>query len=433
MTSVIPHPHTRPMTHLRYDGADNLLDETPVRLSSKDDAPLHHVTGNRLRHWQRLFNRYDPWGNLISRRCDWLEQHYEYDDDNRLIRARGTGPQGRYQAEYHYDALGRRSSKTVTREQCDPETTRFVWQGWRLLQEQFAPHAGYGDRCRTWCYDPDSPWTPLAALGHTGGYPSVQIQYLHCDLNSAPLECTDEQGQLRWSGDYAPFGEVTNPVINSMPMLKNQVHIPLRYAGQYEDEETGLHYNLFRYYDPQVGRFTTPDPIGVAGGFNLYQYAPNPNGWIDPWGLSAEGLVRYKPVSTLSSQPGARATAISRAWGEERELVAAGGGTREWSAGEREVIISTKNNRQLSSVMSDMGYTGHHINSVKGNGILGEKWQGDPRNIVFLQNANHPSGFDEHLHGLQGHRGSYETPGKGRLIDRSLTRKNLTGCNRMSK
>ncbi len=73
-----------------------------------------------------------------------------------------------------------------------------------------------------------------------------------------------------------------------MPMLKNQVHIPLRYAGQYEDRETGLHYNLFRYYDPQVGRFTTPDPIGVAGGFNLYQYAPNPNGWVDPWGLTSE-------------------------------------------------------------------------------------------------------------------------------------------------
>ncbi len=97
-------------------------------------------------------------------------------------------------------------------------------------------------------------------------------------------------------------------------------------------------------------------------------------------------------------------------------------------AAEREVILSTKNNRQLSSVMSEMGYTGHHINSVKGNGVLGGKWQGDPRNIVFLQNANHPSGYDEHLHGLQGHRGSYDTPGKGRLIDRNLTRKNLKSC-----
>ncbi|WP_241228060.1 RHS repeat-associated core domain-containing protein, partial [Pectobacterium wasabiae] len=55
--------------------------------------------------------------------------------------------------------------------------------------------------------------------------------------------------------------------------------------GQYADEETGLHYNLFRYYDPTVGRFTTPDPIGLAGGINLYQYAPNPLGWVDPLGL----------------------------------------------------------------------------------------------------------------------------------------------------
>ncbi|WP_218656765.1 RHS repeat-associated core domain-containing protein, partial [Enterobacter cloacae] len=57
------------------------------------------------------------------------------------------------------------------------------------------------------------------------------------------------------------------------------------YAGQYADGETGLHYNLFRYYDPQVGRFIVQDPIGLNGGWNLYQYAPNPLSWIDPWGL----------------------------------------------------------------------------------------------------------------------------------------------------
>ncbi|WP_282601558.1 RHS repeat-associated core domain-containing protein, partial [Pantoea ananatis] len=60
----------------------------------------------------------------------------------------------------------------------------------------------------------------------------------------------------------------------------------LRYAGQYADSETGLHYNLFRYYDPLVGRFTVQDPIGLEGGWNLYQYAPNPLSWIDPLGLN---------------------------------------------------------------------------------------------------------------------------------------------------
>ncbi|EOI5716518.1 RHS repeat-associated core domain-containing protein [Cronobacter turicensis] len=60
---------------------------------------------------------------------------------------------------------------------------------------------------------------------------------------------------------------------------------PLRYQGQYFDGETGLHYNRFRYYDPDAGRFISQDPIGLAGGINLYQYAPNPLVWVDPLGL----------------------------------------------------------------------------------------------------------------------------------------------------
>ncbi|MGH8416865.1 MAG: RHS repeat-associated core domain-containing protein, partial [Pseudomonas sp.] len=60
----------------------------------------------------------------------------------------------------------------------------------------------------------------------------------------------------------------------------------LRFQGQYLDRETGLHYNTFRFYDPDVGRFTTPDPIGLAGGINLYAYAPNPVGWVDALGLA---------------------------------------------------------------------------------------------------------------------------------------------------
>ena len=55
----------------------------------------------------------------------------------------------------------------------------------------------------------------------------------------------------------------------------------------YWDEETGLHYNRFRYYDPGTGQFTQQDPIGLLGGINNYQYAPNPSGWVDPLGLTA--------------------------------------------------------------------------------------------------------------------------------------------------
>ena len=67
------------------------------------------------------------------------------------------------------------------------------------------------------------------------------------------------------------------------------------FQGQYYDEETGLHYNRFRYYDPDVGRFVSQEPIRLQGGINLYEYAPNPTFWIDPFGLAKCG-----PLSAFS-------------------------------------------------------------------------------------------------------------------------------------
>ena len=63
---------------------------------------------------------------------------------------------------------------------------------------------------------------------------------------------------------------------------------PIRFQGQSFDEETGLHYNRFRYFDPDMGMFTTRDPIGLNGGINVFQYAPNPVGWIDTFGLKCK-------------------------------------------------------------------------------------------------------------------------------------------------
>lgn len=255
-----------------YDAADNL--------AANDDAVP--VTDNRLQHWQALFMKYDHWGNLVSRRNGLYEQHYAYDAENRLVSARGTGPEGRFEAHYHYDALGRRTRKIVTTAHGTTET-RFLWQGYRLLQEQ--QESGL---CSTYIYDPNEAWSPLARVDHLREQSSGEIYWFNTDLNGAPLEVTDEHGAVRWSGQYGSFGEVRHQsegfsrVVNRTAMA----HQPLRYAGQYADGETGLHYNLFRYYDPQVGRFIVQDPIGLNGGWNLYQYAPNPLGWIDPTGLS---------------------------------------------------------------------------------------------------------------------------------------------------
>ncbi|HHK8073697.1 TPA: RHS repeat-associated core domain-containing protein, partial [Serratia marcescens] len=118
---------------------------------------------------------------------------------------------------------------------------------------------------------------------------SADIYWYHTDLNSAPLEVTDAAGNLCWSGQYDTFGKLQGQTVAGAAKRQGaQYQQPLRYAGQYQDDESGLLYNLFRYYEPEVGRFTTQDPIGLRGGLNLYQYAPNPLMWVDPLGLSIE-------------------------------------------------------------------------------------------------------------------------------------------------
>ena len=77
----------------------------------------------------------------------------------------------------------------------------------------------------------------------------------------------------------------------------------LRFQGQYLDREKGLHYNLFRYYDPVGGRFTQVDPIGLAGGINTYGYVGDPLVWVDPLGLSKCSLASKMVKSVNGRMP----------------------------------------------------------------------------------------------------------------------------------
>ena len=205
--------------------------------------------------------------------------------------------------------LGRRTRKTVTTGHGISET-RFLWQGYRLLQEQHQ-----GGQCSTYIYDPNEAWSPLARVDHLREDKGGEIYWFSSDLNGAPLEVTDEEGRLRWSGHYGSFGEVRHQTDGFTRLAQDTAlaHQPLRYAGQYADSETGLHYNLFRYYDPQTGRFIVQDPIGLSGGWNLYQYAPNPLGWIDALGLTLTKLQEMvKEVHSLLDEyaQGRKTTAI---------------------------------------------------------------------------------------------------------------------------
>ncbi|TWI42207.1 RHS repeat-associated protein [Pseudoduganella flava] len=98
---------------------------------------------------------------------------------------------------------------------------------------------------------------------------------------------TDEAGEISWAGKYSAWGKVER---GEDAALVPRIEQPIRYPGQYADEETGLHYNTFRYYDPDVGRYVGQDPIGLLGGANLYGYAANPTGRADPLGWCSTTL-----------------------------------------------------------------------------------------------------------------------------------------------
>ncbi|ENN4576884.1 AHH domain-containing protein, partial [Salmonella enterica subsp. enterica serovar Typhimurium] len=243
-----------------YDKAGNLL----------DNEGQGAVMNNRLPGCGRDRYGYNEWGELTTRR----DQQLEWNAQGQLTRVIS----GNTETHYGYDALGRRIRKaTYGRHTGHTARSRtdFVWEGFRLLQEN-VQQQGW----RTYLYDAEQPYTPVASV--TGKGESRQVWYYHTDVTGTPQEVTAADGTLVWAGYIRGFGENAADISNSGAYF----HQPLRLPGQYFDDETGLHYNLFRYYAPECGRFVSQDPIGLRGGLNLYQYAPNPLSWVDPWGLA---------------------------------------------------------------------------------------------------------------------------------------------------
>lgn len=243
-----------------YDKAGNLL----------DNEGQGAVMNNRLPGCGRDRYGYNEWGELTTRR----DQQLEWNAQGQLTRVIS----GNTETHYGYDALGRRIRKaTYGRHTGHTARSRtdFVWEGFRLLQEN-VQQQGW----RTYLYDAEQPYTPVASV--TGKGESRQVWYYHTDVTGTPQEVTAADGTLVWAGYIRGFGENAADISNSGAYF----HQPLRLPGQYFDDETGLHYNLFRYYAPECGRFVSQDPIGLKGGLNLYAYAPNPIRWIDPLGLA---------------------------------------------------------------------------------------------------------------------------------------------------
>ncbi|HGY3559824.1 TPA: RHS repeat-associated core domain-containing protein, partial [Pseudomonas putida] len=250
----------------RYDPAANRLDFNARQFDKVKD--------NRIKQWRDQEYRYDPWGNLVEKRSGHSKlQHFSYDCENRLVRA-GTLVNGKLesQGEYRYDSLGRRIAKQAEING-EVEQKRFLWQGLRMLREESPA------KSILYLYEPGS-YAPLARVDQAEGE-EQKLYYFHTDQIGTPIELTNSEGEIVWQATYRSWGSVEQLVVS-------EVEQNIRFQGQYFDCESSLHYNTFRFYDPEVGRFVNQDPIGLLGGANLYSYGVNPISWIDPWGWSAK-------------------------------------------------------------------------------------------------------------------------------------------------
>jgi RHS repeat-associated protein len=233
---------------------------------------------------------YDDRGRL-TRRTDPLGRSCEYDHDARGQRVGVIDPLGRRArfgyndrgdlteardadgadqlrsvtradgavVRFAYDALGRRVRKSV-----GAAATEYVWDGDALV------HEVSGGAVTSWVFDPEEG-VPLAKVTGAKRY-GVFVDHL-----GTPAALVDEVGALAWSAQLDIYGVARADVART--------GCPWRWPGQFEDEETGLYYNRFRYYDPEAGGYISPDPIGLRGGANLHAYPHDPLTRADPLGL----------------------------------------------------------------------------------------------------------------------------------------------------
>lgn len=226
--------------------------------------------------WSREYTFNDA-GNLTERTGPDDKLTLAWDANQRLIESTRNG----VKTAYRYDPLGRRISKET-----GGEITRFQWDGDALLGDVIPLGTGEQqatqNQLRQWVYYPET-FEPLAV--HIVNTSGTQNLIYHNDPNGCPQRVLDERGQVVWAAHAEVWGKMDR-------LHANAFDNPLRFQGQYEDRETGLHYNRHRYYEPELGMFISQDPLGLAVGENVFRLAPNSLGWIDPYGLRC-GKTRF--------------------------------------------------------------------------------------------------------------------------------------------
>ncbi len=255
------------------DSAGNLFESPDLR--GRTYGP-----GGRLEKQGDWKFQYDELGNLIKKSKFWGET-WKYEWDSAGMLSKVIKPDGK-EISFKYDALGRRISKD-----CGSYTVKWVWDGnvplheckevfdWDYTKEKGTYLKATQKPVITWVFE-QGTFVPVAKLSGNESY-SIVTNYM-----GTPEAMYDSNGNRTWSCDLDSFGRVRK-------FTGRLADCPFRYQGQYEDEETGLYYNRFRYYSPEMGGYISLDPIRLRGGFNLYAYVQDSNYWIDYFGLAGDG------------------------------------------------------------------------------------------------------------------------------------------------
>lgn len=276
---------------------------------------------------------YDANGNQTRKTEGGRVTQYVFDALNQLVEVRDglDQPIGRY----GYDLMGRRIWKEQYRSRqgtalSPAQRTYFLYADEGLIGEatQAVRVAADGsviaetEPVITTQYGPrpGNPFgTGILFIKTTDSRGRVVVAYYHGNELEAPIQATDAAGRVVWSAEYAPFGEARIG-LDGFSAEYGSIQSNLRLPGQYEDLETGLHYNYFRFYDPLAGRYVQSDPIGLEGGINTYTYVGgNPVSYVDPDGrLSMASPVVIVPLVIVGCylSPGCRDFAQN--WMESR-------------------------------------------------------------------------------------------------------------------
>ena len=233
------------------------------RLTSADvQGNWAYNENNELLSYNGVSYEYDANGNTIGKTDQTGTTTYTYDIDNRLVSINNAQSSI---VNYYYDPFGKRLWKEI-----GGVRTNFFYSDEGLIGEYDLS----GTETRTYGYAPNSTWTTDPLFQKTGSnYYWYQNDHLGTVQNMI-----DTSGVVVWAATYDVFGRANVTVAT----IENS----LRFPGQKYDPETGLQYNWNRFYDPKIGRYLTPDPIGLEGGINFFLYAgSNPTNFIDPLGL----------------------------------------------------------------------------------------------------------------------------------------------------